>query len=289
MIAFTIFGWPIYWYGIMYLISFLIGYAYLRFISRTSLFANYPRLQSLLKDQLDDVMFAIMLGVLLGGRLGDVVLYNRSYYSQHLIQILYIWNGGMSFVGGLIGVATAIRIIKYIKKLTYADIFVLFDAIVFILPLAILLGRIGNGLNQELYGKMISFSTIKERGVSIETLYKFHIIRIYNLIDNQYRRNTNLLEGFFEGFMLFVIQSVRFGVYFIKGGVIGYYPGLVTGRFCIVYGMLRFFLEILRDNPHSEYIWGVLKSQLLMVLMIFLGVGILLVMRQYSSKLDKAK
>jgi len=69
----------------------------------------------------------------------------------------------MSFVGGLIGVATAIRIIKYIKKLTYADIFVLFDAIVFILPLAILLGRIGNGLNQELYGKMISFSTIKER------------------------------------------------------------------------------------------------------------------------------
>gem|GEM_PF-6951299 len=60
--------------------------------------------------------------------------------------------------------------------------------------------------------------------MSIETLYKFHIIRIYNLIDNQYRRNTNLLEGFFEGFMLFVIQSVRFGVYFIKGGVIGYYP-----------------------------------------------------------------
>ena len=130
---------------------------------------------------------------MIGGRLGDVIFYNRAYYSQNLIDILKIRNGGMSFVGGFIGVAIAIWYIKRRHKLSANEMWYLFDFIVLFLPLGILFGRIGNALNQELYGKVVDLST-KMGGVDFETLHKFKIIRIFESVDNQFRRNTNLLE-----------------------------------------------------------------------------------------------
>lgn len=168
-----------------------------------------------MKTGLDDLIICIIFGVILGGRLGDVLFYNWVYYSQHLDQVLAIWNGGMSFVGGFIGVAIAMFTIKKTKKLNVRELFILFDIIVFFLPFGILCGRIGNGLNQELYGKIMNN----------ELLDKLNIVRIYDKVDNQLRRNTNLIEGFFEGFILLVLNIIVFGKRLIHGI---YRPGLLT-------------------------------------------------------------
>lgn len=98
MVAFSLWGWPIYRYGIMYLLSFVLGYLFLYRISKLSILDKFPNLQNLLKNNLDDLIVAIVLGVMIGGRLGDVIFYNRAYYSQNLVDILKIRNGGMSFV-----------------------------------------------------------------------------------------------------------------------------------------------------------------------------------------------
>lgn len=281
MIAFTVFWWPIYRYGIMYLVSFLWWYYYLQFIGRRSWVSDYPRLQKLLTSGLDDLLMMLVLGVILGWRLWDVFLYNRPYYAQHPDQILAIRNGGMSFVGGFMGVAFVVFLLKKTKWLSVSELFVLFDIIVFFLPLGILFGRVGNSLNQELYGKEAAGHWLLTTGSwALENL---HIVRIYDKIDNLIRRNTNLFEGFFEGCMLFVVNILLFWkklLYWI------YKPGSITWTFCVLYGIIRFFLETLRDNPPSEYRNGILKSQMLMLWMIILGIVLLILVRKWSHKFD---
>lgn len=250
MVAFSLWGWPIYRYGIMYLLSFVLGYLFLYRISKLSILDKFPNLQNLLKNNLDDLIVAIVLGVMIGGRLGDVIFYNRAYYSQNLVDILKIRNGGMSFVGGFIGVAIAIWTIKKRYKLTANEIWYLFDFIVLFLPLGILFGRIGNALNQELYGKVVDLST-KIGGMDFETLYRFKIIRIFENVDNQFRRNTNFLEGLWEGLILFIVQALLFWKKLWRGKI--WRPGFVSGLFCILYGFIRIVLETLRDNPPAEY------------------------------------
>ncbi len=288
MVAFTVFGWPIYRYGILYLLSFSLAYAYFSWICKWVWLSAYPKIQKLLQYHLDDLMIFLILWVLLWGRLGDVFLYNRSYYSHHLIEIVQIRNGGMSFVWGFIGVGFAMLFIKKSKDLETEDLFVLFDVIVLFLPLAILFGRIGNALNQELYGKMVTLSGFSD--TALVYLHKLKLIRIYDMIDNQYRRNTNLLEGFFEGFLVGMVQIIaHIKLLGKKIWLAAYRPGIVTGRFCILYGFIRFFLETLRDNPSSEYMWWILKSQLLMVVMIFVGIIILWQSTSAFRKFDKTK
>jgi phosphatidylglycerol:prolipoprotein diacylglycerol transferase len=187
---------------------------------------------------------------MIGGRLGDVIFYNWDFYSQNLLDILKIRNGGMSFVGGFIGVAIAIAYIKKKFKLVADEMRYLFDFIVLFLPLGILFGRIGNSLNQELYGKVVDLSA-KIGSISFESLYKWKIIRIFESVDSQFRRNTNLLEGFWEGAFLFIVQALLFWKKLWTGKI--WRPGFVSGVFCIMYGLIRIVLETLRDNPPAEY------------------------------------
>lgn len=284
MIAFTIFGWPIYWYWLLYLISFILWYFYLRTIGHTTLLSDYPYLKKLLTDWIDDLMIAIVLWVLVGGRLWEVVLYNWHYYSLHTTEILAVWQGWMSFVGWFIGVAVMMWFVKLRKKLSYQELFILYDCIVLFLPWGILLWRIGNGLNQELYGKVVNLSSFGDYKNIITTLASFDLIKIYTKVDNQRRRNTNFFEWLFEWVFLWVVLWRRFlyrvivlvrqnGSYTFSS--FSYKPWLITGRFCIGYSCIRFILEQMRDNPNSEYIYGILKSQLYMIALFVLWVWLI--------------
>lgn len=290
MVAFTIMNWPIYWYGLLYLISFILGYIYFVWISKQARMEKWPKVKDLLSHNLDNLMIAVILGVMIGGRLGDVLLYNWSYYSQHLDQIWALRNGGMSFVGWIIGVVIAVGIIKYIYKLSRTDLMVLLDCIVLFLPIGILLWRIGNSLNQELYGKVFN-SQLWNSQFSIakylhnwELLNNLKLIRIYENVDNQRRRNTNLLEGFFEGLFLFLLQIVVFWKKLVKWLL---KPWMISWFFAIVYAVVRFFLETLRDNPPSEYWHGILKSQILMIALVILWVIVIIISTKSTSKFDK--
>lgn len=281
MIAFTVFGRPIYWYGICYVLSFILWYLWLSYIAKRINAHSYPKLAYALLYRLDDIIMYIMLGVIIGGRLWDVFLYNWSYYSEHLSEIVAIRNGGMSFVWWFIGVALAMFFVKWRFSFSLSELFLLFDYIVLFLPIWILLWRVANGLNQELYGKVVDFTLIWSQ---VELLYNLKAVRIFDQVDQQRRRNTNMFEWFFEGFFILLILTFNY----LKSALSWLLkPGAISWLFCILYGCIRFSLEYLRDNPNSEYIYGILKSQILMVFMVGLwGLIFLLSKKVYKNSIS---
>jgi len=156
MIAFTIFWRPIYRYGIFYLITFLLGYFFLMRLWKTQKFASYSKVQWILTDGLDDMLLIALAGVILWWRLGHVFIYDWWYYSHHLGEIFQVRQGGMSFVGGFLWVLVGGSIFARIKKISMHEVFLMADIILCIVPIGILLWRIGNYLNQELRGKQYS-------------------------------------------------------------------------------------------------------------------------------------
>ena len=131
------------WYGLMYMLSFIIGYFVLR------RFAKYRKL-NLSDDELYDLLFYLILGVMIGGRLGYVVLYDLHNYLLQPLSIFAIWQGGMSFHGGFVGVVLAAIYITRKKGWNFWDIADLVSAVV---PIRLSLGRIGNFINGELFGR----------------------------------------------------------------------------------------------------------------------------------------
>ncbi|MBS8122168.1 prolipoprotein diacylglyceryl transferase [Candidatus Vampirococcus lugosii] len=272
MVALEIFGISIYWYGIFYLLSFVLSYLFLYSLARSNLLDNYGKVKNLLKNNLDDIAFYIILGVLLGGRLGYVIFYNQSIIFNNIWEIFFIWQGGMAFVGGVIGVFLSMLYIKSKYKLSYKDFYFLIDLIVIVVPLGIFFGRIGNFLNQELFGK-----TIDEIGSSIlyqnqELLEAINLIYIYETVDQEKRLNTNFLESFGEGLLLFLIFIVIFWKKLISGK---YKVGLISGLFLLLYGIIRFIIEFGRDTTQVNYILGFTSSQYFMIIFIILGFMIL--------------
>jgi phosphatidylglycerol:prolipoprotein diacylglycerol transferase len=143
-VAFAIGPLAVRWYGLMYLAGFAIGWwLALRRISRNQ--------APITRAQLDDLLFLIVLGVILGGRLGYVLFYKPGYYLSHPLEILFIWQGGMSFHGGLLGVMLAM---VFVARRHGIDWLRLMDFLAPLTPLGIAAGRLGNFINGELYGRV---------------------------------------------------------------------------------------------------------------------------------------
>jgi phosphatidylglycerol:prolipoprotein diacylglycerol transferase len=132
------------WYGLMYMLSFLIGWPLLSRRARRWM----PELTIELQN---DLLLWIVLGVVLGGRLGYILFYNASYYFSHPAALIRIWEGGMSFHGGLIGVLLAGWLFARKHRLGFLK---LADTVIPVFPLGLLLGRIGNFINAELWGRV---------------------------------------------------------------------------------------------------------------------------------------
>ena len=210
-------------------------------------------------EQVQGVMTALILGVLIGGRLGYVLFYNFEYYLRHPLEIFLPFNfsngisftgiAGMSYHGGLIGSIFAAWLVLRGQKGLFLQ---MIDLFVPAAPLGYTFGRIGNFINGELYGRV----TAKPWGM------------IFPLAaDNQLRHPSQLYEAFFEGLFLFTV------LWFLKNRIKT--PGAILGPYLIGYGTVRFFIEYFRQpDDHLGLVLGQFSmGQILCLAMIFLGLG----------------
>ena len=211
-VAIQIFSIEIRWYSLAYIFGILIGWLYCKKI--------------LIKDKnisklFDDLISYLIIGIILGGRLGYVIFYNLEYFLSNPIEILMIWHGGMSFHGGLLGVLASTII--YAKKHN-VNKFIFLDLIAGSAPIGIFLGRIANFVNSELYGR--------------ETNILWSVI--FTKIDNITRHPSQIYEALLEGVILFFILF-----FFIKKNYL-LKPGLISSLFLIFYSSFRFLVEFFR-------------------------------------------
>lgn len=242
-VAFHIFSWPVYWYGLMYLFGFGVGWFLLSLRLRKS-----PR--GLTQDQLADLVFYTALGAILGGRIGYMIFYDTQRLLTDPISLLKVWNGGMSFHGGLLGVMLAIWLCSYkINK----PFLVLTDLIAPAVPVGLGAGRIGNFINGELWGRV----TDMPWGM------------VFPGAGDLPRHPSQLYEFALEGVLLFIILWV----FSIKPRPMG----AVSGLFALCYGIFRFFIEFFREpDVQIGYLaFGLTEGQWLTIPLMLLGVILL--------------
>ena len=249
-IAIQIFSLEIRWYSLAYIFGILIGWLYCKNILIKN--KNTSKL-------FDDLISYLIIGIILGGRLGYVILYNPKYYLNNLIEILMIWQGGMSFHGGLIGVITATII--FCKKQN-VDKFIFLDLIAASAPLGIFLGRISNFINSELYGR--------------ETDVFWSVIFVK--IDNLTRHPSQIYEALLEGVILFLIMFLLIRKnYLIK-------PGLISAAFLIFYSLFRFFVEFYRvpDEQLGHIFINLTMGQIISLFFLCIGLYIFFLKKNES-------
>jgi phosphatidylglycerol:prolipoprotein diacylglycerol transferase len=201
----------IHWYGIMYLLGFLAFY----FLAKSRLDKAH-----LSKKDLDDLLFYGVLGVVLGGRLGYVFFYQLNHYLTHPLDIFAVWQGGMSFHGGLLGVIVAVWLFARSKQIPFL---VLGDFISPLVPPGLFFGRLGNFINGELWGR----PTDLPWGM------------VFPHVDHVPRHPSQLYEAFLEGVVLFLLLW-----FFSKKDRP---QGAVSGLFLVSYGFIRFIVEWTRE------------------------------------------
>lgn len=232
------------WYGLMY----LIGFALAMWLANRQ--AEKPN-SGWTKEQVSDLLFYGMLGVILGGRIGYVLFYQFSYFIENPLYLFRIDQGGMSFHGGTLGVITAIAIFAWTRK---KSLFEVGDFVVPLVPLGLLAGRIGNFINGELWGRVT------------DVPWAF----IFPTGGPEPRHPSQLYEAFLEGLVLFLILQ-----WFIKKPRPA---GSVAGVFLLGYGVFRFIVEYFREpDAHLGLFAGVISmGQILSLPMVIGGLGLLI-------------
>ncbi len=249
-VAIQIFSIDIRWYSLAYIAGILIGWLLSKKVFITD---------NNLKEKFDDYLTFVILGIIVGGRFGYVLFYNLDYYSKNIFDIFKIWEGGMSFHGGLIGII--IFSIWFAKK-NNQKVFSYLDIVSLVAPIGIFFGRIANFVNSELYGS------------ETNVIWAVKFIRV----DDLYRHPTQLYEAIFEGLILFLILIYFRNKEFIK------VPGLVSGLFLIFYSFFRFIIEFFRiPDEQLGYLFLNLTMGQIMSL-IFLLAGAYLIFTKYDIK-----
>ena len=249
-VAIQIFTLEIRWYSLAYIIGILFGW-----ILSKKVFIS----DSNLKDKFDDFITFLILGIIIGGRLGYVFFYNFEYYFNNPADIFKIWQGGMSFHGGLIGVIIASI---WFSKKNNQNVFDYLDIVSLVAPIGIFCGRLANFINSELYG--------------IETNMPWAVKFVQ--VDNLFRHPSQLYEAIFEGIILFLIL-----IYFRKKGFMKI-PGFISGLFLIFYSIFRFLIEFYRapDEQLGYLFFSLTMGQI--ISFIFLMIGIYLIINKYEIK-----
>jgi len=212
-VAFSIGPLAVRWYGLMYLVGFALGWwLALRRIS--------SNLSPITRAQLDDLLFLVVLGVILGGRLGYVLFYKPGYYAAHPLEILYIWQGGMSFHGGLLGVMAAM---VFVARRHGVDWLRLMDFVAPLIPPGIAAGRLGNFINGELPGRVTDLPW----GM------------VFRGAGDAPRHPSQLYQFALEGVALFVL------LWWFSSKPRA--RGQVSAMFLLGYGVLRFIAEFARE------------------------------------------
>ena len=238
-VAFQIFSVEIRWYSLAYVIGISLGW----YLNKKFFIEN-----SEIKEKFDDYITYLIVGVIIGGRIGYILFYNPIYYSNNLTDVFKIWQGGMSFHGGLLGVIMAS--IVYARK-NNQNPFCYLDLVSIVAPVGIFFGRVANFINSELYG--------------IETSLPWAVKFIQ--VDNILRHPSQLYEAIFEGIILFIIL-----IYFRNKGMLKA-PGLISGFFLIFYSIFRFVIEFFRvpDEQLGYLFFNLTMGQILSFIFLLIG------------------
>ncbi len=238
-IAFSLFNFKIYWYSLSYLFGFIFSYFYVKLIlDKDFVNINFKIFE--------DFLGWAIIGVVVGGRIGYVIFYNLNFYLNNPIEILKIWQGGMSFHGGLIGVILSIFFFSKLKKINFMNLLNLVSSCA---PIGLFLGRLANFVNRELVGR----PTNSDWGV---LFFENDVLR----------HPSQIYEAIFEGLIIFIV------IFFIIKKK--YYTFInVSSLFLIMYGFFRFIIEFYREpDSHLGFIFiNISMGQLLCLPMIILG------------------
>ena len=250
-VAIQIFSLEIRWYSLAYIFGIIFAWIYCKKILIKD--KNYSRL-------FDDLISYLIIGIILGGRLGYVLFYNVEYYLNNLIEVPMIWKGGMSFHGGLLGVFIATIIFS---KKHNVNKYIFLDLISASAPIGIFLGRISNFINSELYGR--------------ETDVFWSVVFVK--IDNVGRHPSQIYEAVFEGIILFFIMLLCVKKkYLLK-------PGLISSLFLIFYSLFRFFIEFFRvPDEHLGFIFlNLTMGQIISLIFLCFGFYLFLIKKNENK------
>lgn len=247
------------WYALAYIAGLLLGWKYVVYYCTKT-----PNIMS--KRDVDDLLFWATLGVILGGRLGYVAFYNLDYYLDNPANILKVWQGGMAFHGGFMGVIVAI--ILFARKRGISILAVL-DAAAVATPIGLFFGRIANFINGELFGRTtdVAWGMVFPHGGPLP------------------RHPSQLYEAALEGLILFVILYVLSRNAFVR-----HRPGILGGAFVAGYGISRIIVEFFRqpDAQLGFLAGGVTMGQLLSIPMVLVG-GACIVYALKSNQIETRK
>jgi len=251
-VAFSIFDLSIHWYGLSYLVSFILGWQFLRWHSNKNKFYGWSLVQA------DDFLFYAGLGVILGGRLGYVLFYNFSVFLDDPLMLFQVWKGGMSFHGGLLGVLAAVW---FFSRKTNKSYFEVIDFVAPAFPIGLFFGRLANFVNGELWGKEtdVAWAMIFPRGGEV------------------LRHPNPLYEAFLEGLVMFAVLYV----FSQKQRPLR----SVAALFAIMYGAFRFIVEFVRvPDAHLGYLgFGWLTMGQILSIPLFV-IGVVVFWMAYRDK-----
>jgi phosphatidylglycerol---prolipoprotein diacylglyceryl transferase len=222
------------WYSLAYLAGIFIGYWYLLRLLKAP---GAP----MARRHADDLVFYAALGIILGGRLGYVLFYNLGYYVMNPVDILKLWDGGMSFHGGLIGTVVGILYLARKEKLNWLRVH---DYVACCVPFGLFFGRIANFVNHELWGAV----------TNVSWAVSFPEVVGGVLVNGPPRHPSQLYEAALEGPVLFAILWWMFWRTQAR-----YEPGKLVGAFILFYGIFRFIVEFVRE-PDAQFAGTVIEA-----------------------------
>ena len=231
------------WYSLAYIAGILLGWRYI-----VSLSARKPGVID--AAAIDDLIVWLVFGIILGGRLGYVLFYKPGYYLMNPIEAAYVWEGGMSFHGGALGVILAMALFARKRGI---DFLRLADMVACAAPIGLFFGRIANFINGELFGRPsdVAWAVVFPRG------------------GPEPRHPSQIYESFLEGLVLFLILAALWRYTRLRDR-----PGALGGVFLLGYGAFRLFVEFFREpDAHLGFLFGgVTMGQLLSLPLVIVGV-----------------
>jgi phosphatidylglycerol:prolipoprotein diacylglycerol transferase len=252
-VLFSIGPFSIRWYALAYIVGIIAGWFYARAIIASQRLWGGPA--PITVGEFDDFIIWITLGIIVGGRVGYVLLYNLPQFAAHPIQIFELWNGGMSFHGGVFGCVAATVLFALRRGLPMLS---LGDVTTAVSPIGLFLGRIANFINGELWGRPtdVPWAMVFPNGGPLP------------------RHPSQLYEAMLEGLVLLIVLGVMVRLGALKR------PGLVTGAFFLGYGIARTICEFFREpdaqlQEFTRNMGGLTMGMLLCIPLILAGIGLI--------------
>lgn len=242
-IAFWIGNWPVRWYGLSYGAGIMLAWWYCRYLGQ--------RFFHIKREAIDAFVTWAVIGIVLGGRIGYILFYDPQYYWARPEKILHVWEGGMSFHGGLLGTFVAAFLFCWRAKI---PLFSLTDCLACGAPIGLFFGRLANFVNQELYGRV----TDVPWGL------------VFPGVDQKTRHPSQLYEAFGEGIILFfLLMGMCFSSRLPRKS------GALSGMFLILYGVIRWLCEYTREPTEVSALFPILTlGQLYSVPLFIIGSGL---------------